>query len=169
MLAAAIAGNPAAVAPEQLPRLAMSLAAPLGFGFGICVLVHRLSRIPPLARIASGSLGSVLALAPLMLGASPGEVLPERAATWALIAAIALVSALVPQLVYTLCSPIIGASRTAVIGSVELPTMFVVGMVAFGEPLTPAQATAGGLILAAIWLTRSRKTRNVATSITRER
>ncbi|MEY8839766.1 EamA family transporter, partial [Cribrihabitans sp. XS_ASV171] len=67
VLAALIAGSPASVPVEQMPLLLVSLAAPLGFGFGICVLVHRLSRIPPLARIASVTLGSFLGLLPLIL------------------------------------------------------------------------------------------------------
>lgn len=166
-LAAIIAGNPAAVPSQDLPTLIFSLAAPLGFGFGICVLVHRLSRIPPLARIASVSLGSVLALSPLVATSTAAEILPADADTWLMILGIAVVSAFVPQLIYTVSSPIIGASRTAVIGSVELPTMFLVGMFAFGETLTIAQLSACALVITAIVLTRSRATRNVTTNIAR--
>ena len=104
-LAAVIAGNPAAVPSQDLPTLILSLAAPLGFGFGICVLVHRLSRIPPLARIASVSLGSVLALSPLVATSTAAEILPTDANTWVMILGIAVVSALVPQLIYTVSSP----------------------------------------------------------------
>jgi drug/metabolite transporter (DMT)-like permease len=166
-LAAIIAGNPAAVPSQDLPTLILSLAAPLGFGFGICVLVHRLSRIPPLARIASVSLGSVLALSPLVATSTAAEILPADADTWIMLLGIAVVSAFVPQLIYTVSSPIIGASRTAVIGSVELPTMFLVGMFAFGETLTIAQLSACALVITAIVLTRSRATRNVTTNIAR--
>ncbi len=165
LLAATIAGNPSAVPVNQLPALLFSLAAPLGFGFGICVLVHRLSRIPPLARIASVSLGSFLGLVPLMLMSNADQILPKDANDWFLIAGIAIVSALVPQLIYSVCSPIIGTSRTAVIGSVELPTMFAVSVFAFGEQLTLPQIIACVLIVSAIILTRSRATRNVTTNI----
>ncbi len=165
LLAATIAGNPSAVPVNQLPALLFSLAAPLGFGFGICVLVHRLSRIPPLARIASVSLGSFLGLVPLMLMSDADQILPKDANDWFLIAGIAIVSALVPQLIYSVCSPIIGTSRTAVIGSVELPTMFAVSVFAFGEQLTLPQTIACVLVVSAIILTRSRATRNVTTNI----
>jgi len=167
ILAAVIAGNPSAVPSNQLSTLVISLAAPLGFGFGICVLVHRLSRIPPLARIASVSLGSVLALAPLVATSTSAEILPKDFDTWLLILGIAVVSALVPQLIYTVSSPIIGASRTAVIGSVELPTMFLVSLFAFGETLTFSQLIACVLVVIAIVVTRSRVTRNVTTNIAR--
>ncbi|SLN33393.1 EamA-like transporter family protein [Ruegeria meonggei] len=162
VVAAVIAGSPASVPAEHLPTLLLSLAAPFGFGFGICVLVHRLSRIAPLARIASVSLGSVLGLAPLILGAEVGELLPGEQSDWLLIVGIGLVTAFVPQLIYTICSPVIGASQTAVVGSIELPTMFAVGFLAFGETITLPQALACALVLGAIAITRSRKTRTVS-------
>lgn len=168
VFAAAIAGSPASVPPDQIPTLLVSLAAPFGFGFGICVLVHRLSRIAPLARIASISLGSVIGLAPLILSSEVVELLPKGGNDWFLIVGIGLVTALIPQLIYTVCSPVIGATRTAVIGSVELPTMFAVGALAFGEVITGAQAVACVLVLGAIALTQSRSTRTVTTVISRE-
>lgn len=164
-LAAIIVGSPASVPLQQIPTLLMSLAAPFGFGFGICVLVHRLSRIAPLARIASVSLGSVLGLLPLMVSADAAELLPKGQSDWILIIGIGLVTALVPQLIYTICSPMIGASQTAVVGSIELPTMFAVGFLAFGEAITAPQAAACALVLGAIAITRSRKTHTVTTVI----
>ncbi len=163
VVAAVIAGSPASVPAEHLPTLLISLAAPFGFGFGICVLVHKLARIAPLARIASVSLGSVLGLTPLILGTEVGELLPREQSDWLLIAGIGLVTAFVPQLIYTICSPVIGASQTAVVGSIELPTMFAVGYLAFGEAVSLPQALACALVLTAIAITRSRKTRTVST------
>ncbi|MBY6083063.1 DMT family transporter [Ruegeria arenilitoris] len=168
VLAAIIAGSPASVSPQHIPTFLVALAAPFGFGFGICVLVHRLSRIAPLARIASVSLGSVLGLLPLMLSADVRQLLPEGQSDWILIVGIGLVTALVPQLIYTICSPLIGASQTAVVGSIELPTMFVVGFVAFGEAITAPQAIACALVLGAIAITRSRTTRTLTTVIANE-
>ncbi|CUH46708.1 DMT family transporter [Ruegeria atlantica] len=168
VVAAIFAGSPASVPPDQIPILLVSLAAPFGFGFGICVLVHRLSRIAPLARMASVSLGSVIGLAPLILSSEVGEILPEGGGDWFLVVGFGLVTALIPQLIYTICSPIIGATRTAVVGSIELPTMFAVGVLAFGEVITGAQALACALVLGAIALTQSRSTRTVTTVISKE-
>ncbi|WP_187429904.1 hypothetical protein ROLI_018320 [Roseobacter fucihabitans] len=165
VVAAIIAGSPASVPPEEIPTLLISLAAPFGFGFGICVLVHRLSRIAPLARIASVSLGSVIGLAPLILSSQIDAILPKDGNDWFLIIGIGLVTALVPQLIYTLCSPVIGATRTAVIGSIELPTMFAVGVLAFGEVISGAQAIACALILGAIALIQNRSARPVMSGI----
>jgi len=168
VIAAIIAGSPASVPPDQIPALLISLAAPFGFGFGICVLVHRLSRIAPLARMASVSLGSVIGLVPLILSSEVGEILPKDGDDWFLVVGLGLVTALVPQLIYTICSPIIGTARTAVVGSIELPTMFAVGVLAFGEVITGAQALACALVLGAIALTQSRSTRTVTTVISKE-
>lgn len=168
VVAAISAGSPASVPPDQIPILLVSLAAPFGFGFGICVLVHRLSRIAPLARMASVSLGSVIGLAPLILSSEVGEILPESGDDWFLVVGFGLVTALIPQLIYTICSPIIGAARTAVVGSIELPTMFAVGVLAFGEVITGVQALACALVLGAIALTQSRSIQTVTTVISKE-
>lgn len=168
VVAAIIAGAPAAVSADQIPTLLISLAAPFGFGFGICVLVHRLSRIAPLARLASVSVGSMIGLAPLVLSSEITQVLPQDKTAWALIVGIGLVTALVPQLIYTVCSPMIGANRTAILGSIELPTMFAVGVLAFGEAITSAQAMACALVLGALILAQSRSTRTVTTVISKE-
>jgi drug/metabolite transporter (DMT)-like permease len=118
--------------------------------------------------MASVSLGSVMGLAPLILSSEIANVLPKSGNDWFLIAGIGLVTALIPQLIYTVCSPVIGATRTAVIGSIELPTMFAVGLLAFGEVITGAQAVACALVLGAIALTQSRSTRTVTTTISEQ-
>ncbi len=163
--AAVLAGGQLALSQAELLTALWALGAPLGFGFAICVLVHRLTGLSPFARIASAAVGSVLGLSPLMLRSAPAEIFPADSAAWVLIAGIALGTALVPQLIYVMCAPMVGASRSAVIGSIELPTMFAVGLLAFGEAITWAQAGACALVLLAIGLTGSRKTRNIANTV----
>lgn len=160
--AAALASSPAAVSAEHLPALVLSLAAPLGFGFGINVLVHKLVVLKPLARISCVSLGSVLGLLPL-LAATPIEALrPVSAEGWWLVLGIALGSALVPQLLYTVCAPVIGTARTSIAGSFELPTMFLVGWFAFAEPVGLAQWAACAIVISAIVLTPGKPVRSIA-------
>jgi len=167
VLAAAIASSPVAISPDQLPTLLLSLTAPIGFGFGICTLVHKLSSIKPLARVASVSLGALLGLTPLIVVTPAAELFPRDTADWMLIAGIALGTAFFPMLIYCICSPMIGTSRSAVIGSIELPTFFLVGLIAFGEAITWPQATACAMILFAIAITPSKSARNVAGNLTR--
>lgn len=163
--AAAISMSPKAVAPNQYPVLLLSLTAPIGFAFGINVLMHKLVYLNPLSRIASVSIGAVLGLTPLMLMSDAAVVLPTNTNHWVLIVGIALASALVPQLLYAVYAPKIGAAKTAMAGSVELPTMFVIGWLAFGDAVTPSQWIACALVLGAIFLTETRVTRNVATNL----
>lgn len=168
LLAAVVASATFALGDGVAGALFLSLAAPLGFGFGISVLVHRLSRVAPLARIGAVSVGSVLGLGPLMLGTDPAAILPATPSGWGLVVGIALGTALVPQLIYTVCSPMIGAARTAMAGAIELPTMMLVGWIGFGERLGPMQGLACLLVVGAILLTPPKVARNVSTTIARQ-
>ena len=152
ILAAFIAGNPMAFPSGQLHILIISLLAPISFGFVISILVHRLSDIPPLSRVACISLGATLVLSPLMVTANFTEVMPQDFYVLGLVMGFSIGSAFIPQLIYTIASPIIGTSRTAVLGSVELPTMYAVSVIAFGEILTIPQILACILIVSAMVL-----------------
>jgi len=163
--AAALATSPDAITPDQVPALILSLAGPLGFGFGINVLVHKLAVLKPVVRIACISLGSVLGLLPLMTTTPVAALLPVTVSGWWLVAGIAFGSALVPQLLYTVAAPVIGTARTAIAGSFELPTMFLVGWFAFAEPIETAQWAACAIVILAIALTPRKSIRSVAANI----
>lgn len=160
--AAALVSRPGAIDPEHLPRLVLSLAAPFGFGLGISVLVHRLNDIPPLVRIACVSLGSVVGLMPLVVNSQWSELVPPDAHGWGMVACIGLLTALVPQLLFTVSSPIIGTARTAAAGSIELPIMFALGWLAYGEDMSPAKLVACAMVVGAIILTPTRRARSMA-------
>jgi len=165
VLAALIASSPAAVEPKHLPAMLLSLSAPISFGFGINVLVHKLNPISAIARVASFSVGASLSLLPLLALSAPGSVLPQNPVHWWLIAGIALGTALIPQLIYTTFAPMIGAARSAVAGSIELPTMFFMGWYALGEVIGVAQWLACLLVTLAILMTPARATRNFSTQM----
>ena len=167
--AAALASAPDTITADQVPALVLSLAAPLGFGFGINVLVHKLTALKPVVRIACVSLGSVLGLLPLMVTTPVAALFPVSASGWWLVAGIAFGSALVPQLLYTVAAPVIGTARTAIAGSFELPTMFLVGWFAFGEPIGGVQWIACVIVISAIALTPGKSIRSVAANIAVER
>ncbi len=165
IMAALIASSPSAVEPRHLPAMLMSLSAPISFGFGINILIHKLMPINAISRVASFSVGASLSLLPLMILSAPETVLPQSLADWQLIAGLALCTALLPQLVYTTFAPRIGAARSAVAGSVELPTMFFIGWYALGEVIGVAQWLACLLITLAILTTPARATRNLSTQM----
>jgi len=165
VMAALIASSPAAVEPRHLPAMLVSLCAPISFGFAINVLIHRLTSIKPIVRVASFSVGASISLLPLLILSTAETVLPQNAAEWQLIVGLALGTALLPQLLYTSFAPIIGAARSAVAGSVELPTMFFIAWYTLGEVIGVAQWLACLLITLAILLTPARVTRNLSTQM----
>jgi drug/metabolite transporter (DMT)-like permease len=131
----------------------LALAAPAGFGLGINVLTHMLVHLPLPSRIAAFSLGSVTGLTPLVARLPAGQALPSNLQEIALILGLSLVTALLPQLLYTHFVPRIGAAKSGAIGSLELPTMFAVGWIVMGDAVGPREALAGLLVLVAILLT----------------
>jgi drug/metabolite transporter (DMT)-like permease len=163
--AALLASSPAAVEPRHLPAMLISLTAPISFGLGINILIHKLTTINALARVASFSMGASLGLLPLLILSAPDAVLPQQLSDWWLVAGLALGTALIPQWIYCLFAPEIGAARSAVAGSVELPTMFLVGWFLLGESIGIAQWLACLLVTTAILLTPARATRNLSTQM----
>lgn len=153
--AAVLASSPTVVGTGSISAVLLAFLAPLGFGVGINILARKLAGVPPLSRIACKSLGSAVGLLPLIIIAPRSEVLPQSSSGWELIVGIALVTALLPQLLYNVYVPVVGATKTAMASSVELPTMFVVGWSAFGESLTFIQLLAGVMVVSAILITPS--------------
>ena len=165
VMAALLATSPAAVEPRHLPAMLLSLSAPISFGFGINVLIHKLTPLPALSRVGTFSVGAATSLLPLLLLSTPDEVLPRSADQWWLVAGLAFGTALLPQLIYTTFAPMIGAARSAVAGSVELPMMFLVGLLFLGETIGVPQWIACLLVTVAIVMTPARATRNLSTQM----
>lgn len=132
-----------------LDIVALGLVAPASFGFGITVLTGWLGALNPLHRMGAVALGACVGLAPLVAQHPVAEIVPGPD-TLPIVAGIAICTALVPGLIYVIAAPRIGALKTAVAGSIELPTMFVLGWWVFAETLTDRQMAAGAMVVAAI-------------------
>lgn len=156
-VAAAMAMSPAAIGREAIATMFLALLAPLSFGISINILTNMLIRIPILSRLACVTLGSALGLLPLVASLDIDAVLPRSTTHWWMIGGIAVATALVPQLIYTVFAPRVGAARAAMAGSVELPTMFLIGWLAFGEDIGPLQLLAAAMVLTAIVITPVRQ------------
>lgn len=156
LAASTIAMSPAGLATGDLGTLAIAFAAPVSFGFAISVLTERLGLLNPIERIAATALGAVIGVSPLVLGLSRTEILPSDARGWALVIGMGLLTSLVPKIGYALAAPFVGSARAATAGAVELPTMFLIGWIAFGESLGWIEIGAALLVLAAVFLTPSR-------------
>lgn len=170
LVAAAMASGRAAFGGDlELGAALWALSAPSSMGLAIVILTHRLVALPPLSRMTSVSLGAVLGLLPLILTYPVAAVIPSDAWQWGLLIALSLAGALVPQLLFVHYAPKIGAAGAAAASAFELPTMFLIAWLAFGEALTTAQGIAGALVISAIVLTQSRRARNVTTHIATDR
>lgn len=143
-------GGSIALSESQLWALLLSLPAPIAFAFIIVALTTLCHALSPLERMAAGFTGTVGGLLPMALATNPEALIPAQDIGWAWIAAMALLTATIPQFIYTMAAPHVGASRTATVGAVEMPTMLLVSWVAFSEPLGPTEIAAAVLIVAAI-------------------
>ncbi|GAB5469195.1 MAG: DMT family transporter [Rhodospirillales bacterium] len=153
LLAAACVITPAATGDPSLKAYLLTLAAPLTFGFSIAVLTNKLNDLKPLSRIAAVSLGAMLGLLPMVGSLESAAFWPATAQAWWAVAGIALATALLPQLLYVIYAPQIGASKTAMAGSVELPTMLAISWLLFGEAVTAWEVVACTIIFSAVLIT----------------
>lgn len=140
-----------------LTAVLFAFAAPLSFGLSINVLARKQASLTPLGRMSSFALGSSTGLLPLIATYPREAVVPATPEQWTLVVSLGIVSALLPQFIYTTFVPKIGGAKAAALGSIELPTMFAVGFLAFGEAVGWREVLAGALVLTAIILTPSRR------------
>jgi drug/metabolite transporter (DMT)-like permease len=155
VLAAGLLLDPSLLSPEALKALLWAIPAPIAFGFLIVVLSGLAGELNSLERTACGLLGSVAGLLPLALHEGHGSVLPSTAGQWGLVVAMGLGTALIPQILYTMACQKVGAVRAAAAGSFELPAMFLVGWLVFGETIGVREIFSAALVLSAILIAPS--------------
>lgn len=151
VVAAAVALGPTALLGVS-PILFM---APATFGFSIAVLTERLGVLNPSERLASVAVGATVVLTPVLMSLPTEQIIPASGNAWALLVAIAIGCGLVPMWIYGAAAPQVGSARTGVAGAAELPTMFIIGALVFGEAIKPQHLVAAAIILASIALTPS--------------
>ena len=152
LAAAALVLDPAGLNSGSALALLWSLPAPIGFGLIVVVLSVLVRRLSVLERMACGMGGALAGLAPVTITQGAAAALPAGLDGYLLMAGIGLVTALIPQLLYTIAAPKVGAARSAAAGSMELPTMFAIGWIAFGEAIGPRELIAAALVLGAVFL-----------------
>ena len=157
LIAALITMSDRVLTASHLSVLLYSFFAPFCFGLSIIILVNKLNDIPPMARVSCVGLGGITGLS-FLIGLSGFESLvPANPHALYLAIGLALITATIPQLLYSTFTPVIGSAKAAVAGSVELPTMFLVGWLAFDETITMMQMLSGLLIIVAISITPSQR------------
>ncbi|MFT7672291.1 MAG: drug/metabolite transporter (DMT)-like permease [Gammaproteobacteria bacterium] len=153
LIAAVLAFTPGNLSNDATQAMLVAFIAPLTFGLSISILTDKLQILSPLERLTGFSTGAALGLLPLLFNYEFDQVIPSQPQQWMYIGALALFTALIPQYLYSTLAPIIGPAKSAMAGSVELPTMFIVGMLAFGESIGMLQIVAGVLVVSAVLIT----------------
>lgn len=153
LIASAIAFTPEGLGEAAQQALLIAFIAPLAFGLSIAVLTDKLHNLRPLQRLAGFTTGASLGLLPLVLNLEVDQVIPQDPALWKYIIGLALLTAMVPQYLYSTLAPLIGPARSAMAGSFELPTMFIIGFMVFGETIGFVQILSGMLVMTAIVIT----------------
>ncbi|MTI15709.1 hypothetical protein E1162_00475 [Rhodobacteraceae bacterium RKSG542] len=144
--------NGATQSSLALSTLLIALASPVCMGLFIVVLTTKGNGLSPLERMSSTMTGAALVLAPIVIYREGGIFVPADWNAAGLIVGLAVVTALVPQILYSFATAKVGPSQTAIAGSLELPTMLIVGWLAFGEALGSNEAIATMLVFAAVVL-----------------
>ena len=153
LLASIIAFTPEGLGETARQALLIAFIAPLAFGMSISVLTDKMPNLRPLQRLAGFTTGASLGLLPLILNLEIEQVIPQDPALWKYIIGLAFLTALIPQYLYSTMAPLIGPAKSAMAGSIELPTMFIIGFMVFGESIGLVQILSGMLVMTAIVIT----------------
>ena len=159
-IAAIIALSPSFNEEHQLLTLLLSLTAPLGLAVSITTLTNKLIDFSPVARAGCLSIGCVIAMLPVILSLGTHKIIPASVMGRWLIIGITVITCLIPLFLYALNAPRIGAAKSAIAGGFELPTMFMVGWIAFDESISMVQLIAGAIIIFAIVTTPPRSSKD---------
>lgn len=130
--------------------LLLSLPAPIFFGLVIVVLSSMVPDLTVLEKTACGMVGAVIGLLPIAAMADSATLLPATGDGWLIVIGLGVITALVPQMIYTIACPVVGPARSAMTGAFELPTMIAVGWFVFAETVGLVEFAAAALVLTAI-------------------
>ncbi|MCV0426373.1 MAG: DMT family transporter [Roseibium sp.] len=148
--AAALLLDPATLSPAALSALLWAIPAPVAFGFLVVVLSGLAGELNSLERTVCGLLGSLIGLVPVAMYEGQGTLLPASSTEWGWVLLMGVVTALVPQVLFSFACQKVGPARTSAAGSFELPTMFLVGWLIFGESIGFREAMSAAMVLFAI-------------------
>lgn len=160
VIAAFIALSPTEVGTDSFQALLFSFLNPLTLGLSVVIIADKLNELSPLEKTCLIASGGALGLLPLLLSLESSMLIPSDLADWMLILGISILTLLLPSFFYVIAIPIVGSARSAIVGGIELPMVFVIGWLAFGEQITLPQLVAGALVISAIWMTSIKSSEN---------
>jgi drug/metabolite transporter (DMT)-like permease len=150
--AVVLAVSPQTLSLDQRDRLALCFLAPLVFAVIIQYLATPIRPMAPVQRLGTSLLGHLAVLVPVVLSttAPVARLAGVGAGGWLAVAGIGILSAALPQYLFTVGAPRAGAERTTVAGAVELVVAVLLGALAFGEAIGRNEAVAVVLVIIAL-------------------
>jgi drug/metabolite transporter (DMT)-like permease len=136
-------------AGQWLPTLSCFLA-PLVFALTIHYWSQPRKPLAPLQRMRCGLLGHMLVLVPLAIISQPTVWLPQSNVGYVWVIALAGLATSLPQLLFTMGAPKVGAEKTSIAGALELVVALIGGTIVLGNGLDHSQIVAMVLILMAM-------------------
>ncbi len=148
-----IVNAPTAIGDGAWGNLLSSLPAPAGFALIVVILATVGRELTTMERWSAICAGHVVGLLPAALLSDSGTVLPGTAEAWLWVAGLAVVTATIPQILFTLAARAVSPARAAAAGAAELPTMLAIGWIAFGEVIGARETLGAVMVIAAILVT----------------
>jgi len=152
VIAASLTVRPEALSSEQLFAVAGCFLAPLVVATQVQYLSNPRKNIATLNRMAWITLGHILVLLPLAIWSNPAQILPVSPTGLLAVLGIALIAAVIPQILFMVGAPRSCADKNALTGSLELVVALLAGAVLLGENLDRLEITAMTLMVLALFI-----------------
>jgi drug/metabolite transporter (DMT)-like permease len=154
------------IQPESLPEgsllaVAGCFLAPLAVATQVQYLSNPRQKIPTRSRMAWITIGHVVVLLPIAMWIGPVQILPVSSIGMLSVLGIALLAAVIPQMLFMLGAPKSCADRNALTGSLELVVALITGAILLGDNLDRLEMTAMVLIVLALFI-KQVKSRSMA-------
>jgi drug/metabolite transporter (DMT)-like permease len=145
------------IQPESLPEgsllaVAGCFLAPLAVAIQVQYLSNPRQKIPTRSRMAWITIGHVVVLLPIAMWIGPVQILPVSSIGMLSVLGIALLAAVIPQMLFMLGAPKSCADRNALTGSLELVVALITGAILLGDNLDRLEMTAMVLIVLALFI-----------------
>ena len=163
IISASLVFQPQQLEARQWLSTLSCFLAPLVFSLTIHYWSQPRKPLEPLQRMRCGLLGHMVVLIPLAIISQPVTWLPQSNVGYIWVIALAGLATSLPQFLFTLGAPKVGAEKTSIAGALELVIALICGTVALGNGLNHSQIVAMILILMAMQI---RQPNNLTPAVT---
>jgi len=150
IISASLVFQPQQLEARQWLSTLSCFLAPLVFSLTIHYWSQPRKPLEPLQRMRCGLLGHMVVLIPLAIISQPVTWLPQSNVGYIWVIALAGLATSLPQFLFTLGAPKVGAEKTSIAGALELVVALICGTVVLGNGLNHSQIVAMILILMAM-------------------